>query len=115
MSTWQSLLLQGVVALVPAGGAYMLFTLKAQRRKLGADSAVGEATAAETLTGSALALVQHAEARAQRAETKADHAEEEAAEAHRMAMLAQQRLGRLITWIRTQGMDPPSWVEGAGD
>ena len=37
MSTWQSLLLQGVVALVPAGGAYMLFTLKAQRRKLGAD------------------------------------------------------------------------------
>lgn len=119
MNFWQTLLMNVLVTVVAGGGLVGMLTLRGQRRKLGSEADVGMATAAQTLTGSALLMVQnadaralHAEARAALAEGKADHAEAEAHEAHDMAMLAQQRLSRLIQWIRTQGLQPPPWVEG---
>lgn len=112
MTWWQQLIVNAVVALVAGGGLVGLLTLRQQRSKLGADTAGGMAVAAQTLTGSALELVQHAETRAARAEAKADHAEAQATEARDMAMLNQQRVSRLIQWIRTQGLQPPPWVEG---
>lgn len=111
MTWWQQALVTAVVALVSSGGLVLLLTIRQQRRKLGADADVGLATAADTLTGTALQLVQHAENRAARAEAKADQAEVDAEEALRLANLAQQRLSRLVAWIRTQGMNPPDWVE----
>lgn len=111
MTWWQQLLVNAVVATVAGGGIVGLVTLRQQRRKLGADADVGIATAAETLTGSALAMVQQAASNARVAENKADQAESDAQEAWRVANLAQLRLSRLVRWIRTQGMDPPAWVE----
>lgn len=111
MSLWQQILLQGIIGVISGGGLVLLLKVGPERRKIGADTTVQEASAAATLTGSALDMVKHAEARAARAETKADHAEVEAEEAARIARLAQLRLTRLVQWIRTQGMDPPSWVE----
>ena len=111
MTWWQGLLVNTIVAVVAGGGFVGLITLRQQRRKLGADAAVGEATAAETLTGVALQMVQSAQRRAERAETKADKAETDALEAQRMATVAQQRLSRLVQWMRTQGIEPPDWVE----
>lgn len=118
MSLWQQLLLQGALSLVSTGGLVMLLKVGPERRKLGADTTLQEASAAATLTGSALSMVKHAEdraasaeVRAQRAEDKADHAEQEAEEAQRLANLAQQRLSQLVAWMRTQGIDPPPWVE----
>lgn len=115
MNFWQTLLLNVMVTVVAGGGLVGILTLRGQRRKLGSEADVGMATAAQTLTGTALTMVQHAEstaaaaeARAQRADAKADHAEQEALE-------AQQRLSRLIQWIRTQGLNPPAWVEGTHD
>jgi uncharacterized protein HemX len=103
---WQTLLMNVLVTVVAGGGLVGMLTLRGQRRKLGADADVGMATAAQTLTGSALEMVKHAENRAAAAEKKADHAEQEALE-------AQHRLSRLIQWIRTQGMTPPDWIEGS--
>jgi hypothetical protein len=111
MTWWQQGLVALTVSLVSSGSLVLLFTLRQQRRKLGADADVGLATAADTLTGTALQLVQHAEQRAGRAEAKADQAEIDAQEAQRLANLAQQRLSKLVAWIRTQGMNPPDWVE----
>lgn len=108
MSFWQTLLLNVLVTAVAGGGLVGMLTLRGQRRKLGSEADVGMATAAETLTGTALSMVKHAEASAAAADAKAAHAEQE-------ALLAQQRLSRLIRWIRTQGMNPPPWVEGLND
>lgn len=105
MNFWQTLLLNVLVTAVGAGGLVGMLTLRGQRRKLGSEADVGTATAAATLTGTALSMVKHAESVAAAAEAKAAHAEQE-------ALLAQQRLSRLIQWIRTQGMNPPAWVEG---
>jgi hypothetical protein len=110
VSWWAAGLLNVIVTAVAGGGLVGLATLRAQRRKVGADADVGMATAAETLTGAALLMVQQAATRANEAERKADHAEQEAAEAHALVLLTQRRLSRLVGWIRTQGMDPPLWV-----
>lgn len=116
MTWWQQLLVNGLVAVVAGGGFIGLVTLRQQRRKVGADADVGMATAAETLTGAALLMVQQAATRAERAENAADQAEADAQEARREATKAQQRVARLVTWLRTQGIEPPDWIldEGAG-
>lgn len=111
MEAWQQLVATLVVAVVGTGGTVGILTLRQQRAKLGAEADRGMASAAETLTGAALQMVQSAEARALAAARAADRAESDAQEAQRIANLAQLRLARLIAWIRTQGLDPPDWVE----
>lgn len=111
MDTWQQLLATLVVAVVGSGGTIGVLTLRQQRAKLGADADRGMAAAAETLTGAALQMVQAADARARAAELSADRAESDAQEAQRLANLAQLRLARLIAWIRSEGLNPPDWVE----
>lgn len=54
-----------------------LLTLRPKRRKIDADATNEEATAASTLSGAALKMVQDADARAQRAEAAADKARAE--------------------------------------
>lgn len=117
MTFLQQLVLNGVVAVVAAGGLVGLLTLRQQRRKVGADADVGMATAAETLTGAALLMVQQAATRATAAEAHADQAEADAQEAWRVANAAHQRIARLIAWLRTQNIEPPDWITedtGAG-
>jgi len=128
--SWEGLLLQFVVAAVPAGGLYALLRLGPERRKLASEAKVQDATAADLLTGRALEMVQHAETRAEHAEEKAGRAdrraseaqalaeqagrrarraEEEAADALRRYGLLERRVEQLTAFIKAQGMTPPPW------
>lgn len=97
------IVVQGIVGIVGTGLVFGLLTLRQQRRKLGADADVAEATAASTLTGSALQMVERAETQAKNADARATRAEDK-------AQAAQDELDRLIGWLRQQGIRPPEWV-----
>lgn len=110
------LLVQLFVGALPAAGVYGLLKLGPERRKINSEARVQDATAADLLTGRALAMVQHAEERSARAEQKADAAEQRAAEAdlkadrsQRHVLLLRRRVETLTRYIKDDGGDPPPW------
>lgn len=68
------LAIQVLITAGTTGLIYLLLTLRPQRRRINAGATSEEATAASTLSGAALVMVQNADDRATRAEKAADKA-----------------------------------------
>lgn len=114
------LLIQLVIASVTSGLIIALLKLGPDRRKLGAEAGVSNATAADLLTGRALEMVKTADQRAQNADQRAEKAEQEAEAAKVKADGCEDRvrdlhhhLHFLVDYIRSQGLDVPHWPENA--
>lgn len=129
MTFLNSVLFPLLTAAVTSGLIISLLTLRSQRRQINAGAKKDEATAADLLTGKALAMVDHAqaEAAAARAEAiaarqeataarkRAEEAEEHAAESARLSLDCATEVMRLTGVVRTyetfilaHGLDIPA-------
>lgn len=128
MSESVRLLVQTLIAVGTSGLLYLFLTYRQQRRRIDAGATADEATAASTLSGAALLMVQNADARAERAEKAAETARAGTREAVKRANDLEDRceelehrcedledeIGKLLRRetdledaMRTNGVEPP--------